>query len=250
MSTTVEKPKGLYAKLAEVMGEVGRVEKRGFNDFHKYAYATEADLLEEVRSKLSSKGIVMFPSVASVVERPAKTEKGKDTVITTVHMKFSFVDSDTGEVHVAEWAGAGDDASDKGLYKAYTGAIKYFLMKTFLIPTGDDPEGHGSHSGAGQSASNGHGRNTPSDKQLDFLVSLAKQNGAGGPDQEMIRAYAAENLTGGKEGSTSKAIEKLKDEGGAFLVKFATAAAEWQSAQPDVPADTEGLPMDEDPSYE
>jgi hypothetical protein len=29
---------------------------------------------------------------------------------------------------------------DKGVYKALTGSEKYFLMKAFLIPTGDDPE--------------------------------------------------------------------------------------------------------------
>ena len=43
-------------------------------------------------------------------------------------------------MHKAEWAGSGDDPADKGLYSAYTGAVKYFLMKAFLIPTGDDPE--------------------------------------------------------------------------------------------------------------
>jgi hypothetical protein len=36
--------------------------------------------------------------------------------------------------------GEGQDAGDKGPYKAMTGAQKYALMKTFMIPTGDDPE--------------------------------------------------------------------------------------------------------------
>ncbi len=38
------------------------------------------------------------------------------------------------------WVGQGLDNADKGYYKAYTGAVKYFLMKTFMISTGDDPE--------------------------------------------------------------------------------------------------------------
>ncbi len=38
-------------------------------------------------------------------------------------------------------AGEGlDQNGDKGTYKAITGATKYFLLKLFLIPTGDDPE--------------------------------------------------------------------------------------------------------------
>ena len=34
----------LAKKLAEVMAAVERVPKRGRNDFHKYDYATEADI--------------------------------------------------------------------------------------------------------------------------------------------------------------------------------------------------------------
>ena len=36
--------------------------------------------------------------------------------------------------------GEGLDRGDKAGYKAYTGAVKYFLANTFLVPTGDDPE--------------------------------------------------------------------------------------------------------------
>jgi hypothetical protein len=36
--------------------------------------------------------------------------------------------------------GTGEDNSDKGTYKGITGGLKYILMKTFLIYTGDDPE--------------------------------------------------------------------------------------------------------------
>ena len=36
--------------------------------------------------------------------------------------------------------GTGGDQTDKGMYKAITGAIKYIFIKHFLIPTQDDPE--------------------------------------------------------------------------------------------------------------
>lgn len=124
--------KGLYQKLVEIMEEIGRVEKRGFNSFHNYAYVKEDDLVEAVRGKLSERGILLLPTVESVT---------REGTLTTAMMSFTFVDSATGETQIAGWAGTGDDKGDKGLYKAYTGAEKYFLMKTFLIPTGDDPEG-------------------------------------------------------------------------------------------------------------
>lgn len=131
----------LFRKLAEVMGEIGYVEKRGRNDFHKYDYVTEADLVEAVRAKLAERHVALIPSVQAISERPYKTDRGKESVVTTVTIAFAFVDGETGAMYRTEWAGQGDDPADKGLYKAYTGAVKYFLMKTFLIPTGDDPEG-------------------------------------------------------------------------------------------------------------
>ena len=130
----------LYAKLAEVMAEIGYVQKRGRNKFHGYDYVTEADLVDAVREKLAKRNVVVIPSVTAIDERPVTSDKGKHSTITTVRVAFTFCDGDSGEMHRAEWAGAGDDPADKGLYKAYTGAVKYFLMKSFLIPTGDDPE--------------------------------------------------------------------------------------------------------------
>lgn len=84
------------------------------------------------------------------------------------------------------------------------------------------------------------GPSKPSDKQLDFLVSLAKQHGADANDQDTIRAYAAVNLTGGKQGTTSKTIELLKDgdNPGDVVARLAKAAHEWQAkAYVDLPAD-------------
>lgn len=127
----VPAPIGLHAKLAEVMAEVGRVPKRGRNEFHKYDYATEADIVEAVRGALSSRSVSLLPSVKQVL---------RDGTLTTVLMSFTFTDGVTGETTAHDWAGTGDDKGDKGLYKAMTGALKYFLLKTFLLPTGDDPE--------------------------------------------------------------------------------------------------------------
>jgi hypothetical protein len=133
-------PPSLYTKLAEVMGEVGYVKKNGYNSFHKYHYVTEADLVDAVRSKLAARNVVVIPSLSGIDERPIKTSGGKASTITTARIAFTFCDGDSGQTHTAEWAGCGEDAADKGLYSAMTGAEKYFLMKAFMIATGDDPE--------------------------------------------------------------------------------------------------------------
>lgn len=130
-------PKSLVTKLAEVMAAVERVAKRGHNDFHQYDYATEADIAAAIRGELAARNIMLIPGVDRH-EREKVGEKG--TVLTTLGMTFTFLDGDSGEVITRPWLGSGSDKDDKGAYKAMTGGEKTFLLKTFLIPTGNDPE--------------------------------------------------------------------------------------------------------------
>ncbi len=55
-------------------------------------------------------------------------------------MAYTFADVDSGEEIVAKVAGQGLDPGDKAPYKAMTGALKYALLQSFLLATGDDPE--------------------------------------------------------------------------------------------------------------
>lgn len=140
-STETTEAKSLSQKLVEIMAVIPRIEKKGWNDFHKYHYLREEDLVETLRQEFVSRGIILMPSVRGYTHDIRLKPDGKtEGILTTVEMTFKFIDSNTGETESFNWAGTGDDKGDKGLYKAYTGAEKYFLMKTFLVPTGDDPE--------------------------------------------------------------------------------------------------------------
>ena len=46
MTTESKAKTSLVTKLAEILGEISRVPKRGVNQFHKYKYVLEADLVE------------------------------------------------------------------------------------------------------------------------------------------------------------------------------------------------------------
>lgn len=139
MSETAAKP-GLVRKLAEVMGEVERIPKSGHNAFHNYDYATEADIVAAVRAGLAKRSVFLTHKVESLAWRSAQT-KGGECPVATIHVTFTANDGDTGEVlDLAATVGEGQDAGDKAVYKALTGALKYALLKAFLIPTGDDPE--------------------------------------------------------------------------------------------------------------
>lgn len=133
----------LAAKLAEVMAEVEGVAKRGHNDHFGYDFATEADVSAAIRGGLARRQVALLPSITDIHDQviTTKTNQGEKTkIITTVRMVFTFIDGETGEREDRSWAGRGEDAADKGLAKAITGGNKFFCLKAFQIPTGDDPE--------------------------------------------------------------------------------------------------------------
>lgn len=130
----------LAAKLARVLSDVHRVPKNGRNDFHKYDYVTESDLVDHIRDKLAEHGVAIFPSVRAHDVVEMEDQRKRTVYLTTVTLDISLVDGESGDTMTTTWIGQGIDQSDKGYYKAYTGAMKYFLMKTFMISTGDDPE--------------------------------------------------------------------------------------------------------------
>jgi hypothetical protein len=130
-------PRNLAKKLVEIMAAVKRIPKNGWNEFHKYHYAMEADIVEALRDELAQRNVLLLPAITGR-SREAVGEKGQ--VVTHIEMEFTFIDADTGEAITRPWLGAGADKEDKGAYKAMTGGEKTFLLKTFMIPTGDDPE--------------------------------------------------------------------------------------------------------------
>ncbi len=130
----------LARKMATVLSEVHRVPKNGRNDFHGYDYVYESDLVDHIRDKLAEQGVAIFPSVREHSVAELEDGRGRTQYLTTVTLDVSLVDGESGDQMTTTWVGQGLDSGDKGYYKAYTGAIKYFLLKTFLISTGDDPE--------------------------------------------------------------------------------------------------------------
>ena len=133
----MEHAKSLITKLAEVMAAVERIPKRGHNDFHNYDYATEADIAATVRAELAKRSVMLIPAIVGESRHPVG-EKG--SVLTVLEMEMEFLDGETLQSIKKPWRGYGTDKEDKGGYKAITGGEKYFLLKTFLMPTGDDPE--------------------------------------------------------------------------------------------------------------
>lgn len=141
------RPLKLLKKLHNIMVAVESIPKNGWNEKQKYAYAMEADVLEAFRKELIKENVFITSSLMGENSKPEGWG-----ILTTVNMTYTIYDLESDEILSLEFAGQGMDGGDKGIYKAYTGANKYFLLKTFWLPTYEDPENDG---GPPQKASRG-----------------------------------------------------------------------------------------------
>ena len=127
-------------KFVEVMRDCSHVAKNGSNEFHKYKYATAADVLEKVNASLTKHGLasVVIPNILS--EQQITTAKGNLENLVTVEVIVTLVDPDSGETLTIKGLGSGQDAGDKAVAKAQTMGIKYAYLNSLAIATSDDPE--------------------------------------------------------------------------------------------------------------
>lgn len=144
----------LFKKLVGIMQIAEKVKKTGFNKGQRYQYATEADIIEVVRKGLIDNSIMIFTSSkVRSVDKVYKYDTSKsgeyqicgESIVTTLDTEHTFADAETGETFSITGSGQGWDSTDKGSYKALTGAVKYMLSKNFLIPSQDDPENDGAN---------------------------------------------------------------------------------------------------------
>lgn len=130
----------LAVKLIEAMKFCKYVMRNGINTFHKYKYATSADVLEKVNAAFTKQGIATIVVPEIIKDEAVTTTKGTVEHLVTVKIEVTLVDKDSGETAVFRGFGSGQDATDKAVMKAQTAALKYAYMLSLAIATGDDPE--------------------------------------------------------------------------------------------------------------
>lgn len=139
----------LYTKILDVVSKMEAIEKSGYNTHQKYSYSTEEDLVNGIRSLIvANKLLVLTSSEIKEVQKLNKSDKNaangfKETLVAIVTTRHKFIDVETGESEEVTSSGMGWDDTDKGSFKAITGAMKYFISKNFLVPGKDDAENDG-----------------------------------------------------------------------------------------------------------
>jgi hypothetical protein len=123
----------VYKKIHAVMKDVEYLQKDDKVSFGNTSYKaiSEEKVTQSVRSAMLKHGLVIIP---------IEQEHSKEGTLTSVNVKYQIVDVDTGDFIIAVSSGTGADTQDKGVGKAMTYAYKYLMLRTFAIPTGDDPD--------------------------------------------------------------------------------------------------------------
>lgn len=107
----------------------------------RYNYVSGAKLLGIIRPIMDKTGLLLTQEVLDIHNEPITymTRNGEKTeMFTTLHIKFTWIDSEDGSTLENHFYANGMNAWDKGLGSALTYAERYYLMKTFHIATDED----------------------------------------------------------------------------------------------------------------
>lgn len=139
-----EKYLELNQKLAKKKSEVRKqlskikVAKDKTNGFDKYTYLSESGYKSLVNGLYTDAGLELTASEIDCDRY--ETSNSKQPNGAKVKWAFVTTDTETGFSEVSIVSGEGIDKGDKAVYKAHTGAMKYFAANNLLVATGDDAE--------------------------------------------------------------------------------------------------------------
>jgi hypothetical protein len=127
------KKMNLHQKILQIMREVQRIQKDDHVEFKttKYKALSEEKVTSIMREKMIDYSLVVYP---------IKQDWSRQGNITHVDVTYRLVDTESGDSIEIVSCGDGADTQDKGSGKAMTYAFKYMWLRTFAIPTGEDPD--------------------------------------------------------------------------------------------------------------
>lgn len=124
--------RNIYQRISEVQRAVGYVQKESKKVNNQYTFVSHDAVVAALRGPMIDNGVVYTVDVQSHMRDGNTTEA-------TVEVTFINADNPDDRFTVHGF-GYGVDPQDKGPGKAVSYAVKYVLLKTFALETGDDPE--------------------------------------------------------------------------------------------------------------
>lgn len=123
--------RNLHQRLAAAMSKVTYIQKEKKAGM-RYSIVSHDSVTAKVRPALLEEGIVYYPVRTSSIQVGNRTEA-------MMTIRFVNIENPDDCIEV-ETFGYGIDDQDKGPGKAMSYAVKYALLKTLGLETGDDPD--------------------------------------------------------------------------------------------------------------
>lgn len=167
--------------LRKALKEKGVLKKGGTNTYDKYSYFSEAQYKQLFTELFSDAGLELS---FNEVEYNTFTGSEKQANGRMPKLMFILTDIDTGFYEETTITGEGIDKGDKAGYKAYTGALKYYLANTFMVATGDDLEKE-----SPAHTMNDKQEKKATEKQIELMKKIAEEQGKT-LDEELVKNWS------------------------------------------------------------
>ncbi len=130
----------LLQKLLSIQEHIDRFHKN--KETNTYKYVDGQSVLNEIRPKMNELKLILKQEILSIenTRQDYVTARGntKYEVLSKVMMKFTWIDTESGEREECLFGANGMNDWDKGVGSALTYGERYFLLKFFHVPTDAD----------------------------------------------------------------------------------------------------------------
>ena len=147
--------KEISKAIISVMKDVQGIEKNSTvgSGQNQYKGVNDKEVKQILRKSMIENGLALVPTGVSAKTEVSRWEetnnygtKQKQSVFTEVNTNYLLIHAESGETLELAGYGHGVDSQDKGAGKATTYALKYTLLYTFLVPTGNIDDADSTHS--------------------------------------------------------------------------------------------------------
>ena len=130
----------IYQKLLTIQKKINGLGKD--KQAQTYRYVTGDKVLGEIKPLMNDLGLLLKQEIISIEntrqDYATKNNPNKSEINSKVMMRFTWVDSETGERDENLFGANGQNDWDKGVGSALTYGERYFLLKYFHIATDED----------------------------------------------------------------------------------------------------------------
>jgi hypothetical protein len=150
MDQSIYKDMNVYQRMNLVMNKVKYIKKREKKSGMFYSFVSHDDVSALFHDPIAESGLHIISTVESYSIEQRKVNKWdknanqyreveEKTHTLTLKVEFVNIDKPSDKITVIGWGYALDN-EDKGYGKAMSYALKYVLLKTFLLESGDEDE--------------------------------------------------------------------------------------------------------------